>query len=64
MTPVIIRYLKKVSPRLRAYGFEVQESMGEMTSNSEEMVSGQRVIKIFGAAGYELKRFVDIVKKI
>jgi len=63
MTPVIIRYLKKVSPRLRAYGFEVQESMGEMTSNSEETVSGQRVIKIFGAAGYELKRFVDIVKK-
>ena len=29
MTPVIIRYLKKVSPRLRSFGFEVQENHGE-----------------------------------
>jgi subfamily B ATP-binding cassette protein MsbA len=63
MAPVIARYLKKVSPRLRAFGFEVQESMGQMTSAAEEAVSGQRVIKVFGAAKYELKRFAEIVQR-
>ena len=63
MTPVIIRYLKKVSPRLRSFGFEVQETMGNMTSASEEAVTGQRVIKVFGAINYELQRFISIVKK-
>jgi subfamily B ATP-binding cassette protein MsbA len=63
MTPVIIRYLKKVSPRLRSFGFEVQETMGNMTSASEEAVTGQRVIKVFGAINYELQRFTSIVKK-
>ena len=63
MTPVIIRYLKKVSPRLRSFGFEVQETMGNMTSTSEEVVTGQRVIKVFGAINYELQRFISIVKK-
>lgn len=63
MTPVIIRYLKKVSPRLRSFGFEVQETMGNMTSVSEEAVTGQRVIKVFGAINYELQRFKSIVKK-
>tara|TARA_B100000035_G_scaffold315431_1_gene336149 strand:- start:23401 stop:25149 length:1749 start_codon:yes stop_codon:yes gene_type:complete len=63
MTPVIIRYLKKVSPRLRSFGFEVQETMGNMTSASEEAVTGQRVIKVFGAINYEFQRFTSIVKK-
>ena len=60
MTPVIIRYLKKVSPRLRAYGFEVQESMGDMTRISEEAIASQRIVKIFGTAFFELKRFTNI----
>jgi subfamily B ATP-binding cassette protein MsbA len=63
MAPVIVRYLKKVSPRLRAYGYEVQEAMGEMTSTSEEVVSGPRVIKIFGAIKYEMNRFMKVVHR-
>ncbi len=55
--PIIIIYLKKVSPRLRDSGKEAQITMGDMTRVSEEAISGQRIIKIFGTAKYELQRF-------
>jgi subfamily B ATP-binding cassette protein MsbA len=35
--------------------------MGEMTQVCEEAVSGQRMVKIFGGADYELSRFSDVV---
>jgi len=35
----------------------VQETMGDMTRISEEAISGQRIVKIFGTSLYELKRF-------
>jgi len=55
--PIIVFYLKKVSPRLRDAGQEIQETMGDMTRVAEEGISGQRIVKIFGTAKYELQRF-------
>jgi subfamily B ATP-binding cassette protein MsbA len=55
--PIIIFYIKKVSPKLRATGNEAIESWYDMVRTSEESVSGQRIIKIFGTAKYELDRF-------
>ena len=55
--PIIIFYLKKISPKLRSAGKEVQETMGDMTRISEEAIAGQRIVKIFGTSLYELKRF-------
>jgi len=55
--PIIIIYLKKISPRLRSAGKEAQITMGDMTRVSEEAISGQKIIKIFGTAKYELQRF-------
>ena len=59
----MIFYLKKISPKLRESAREVQASMGEMTSASEEAISGQRIVKIFGSSMYELKRFFKIVTR-
>ena len=50
MAPIMGLYLKKVSPRLRQAGSEVQESMGDMTRISEEAIASQRIVKIFGTA--------------
>jgi len=57
--PIIITYLKKVSPRLREAGKEGLKSMADMTRVSEEAVAGQRIIKIFGATKFELDRFAS-----
>lgn len=55
--PVLVIYLKIVSPKLRSAGKELQETMGDMTRVSEEAITGNRIVKIFGTALYELKRF-------
>jgi ATP-binding cassette, subfamily B, bacterial MsbA len=57
MAPIMAFYLKIVSPKLRVAGTEVQLSMGDMTRVSEEAISAQRIVKIFGAGNYELSRF-------
>ena len=57
MAPIMAFYLKVVSPKLRRAGTEVQLSMGDMTRVSEEAISAQRIVKIFGAGKFELSRF-------
>ncbi len=59
MTPLIVWYLRKMTPRIRASGKLAQESVGDMTRILEESVSGQRVVKIFGGEEYENRRFAE-----
>ncbi|MBL6685831.1 MAG: lipid A export permease/ATP-binding protein MsbA [Methylophilaceae bacterium] len=57
MIPIIAFYLKKISPKLRSTGKEIQETMGNMTQVSEEVITSQKIVRIFNAGLYELKRF-------
>jgi subfamily B ATP-binding cassette protein MsbA len=61
MAPLMVFYLKLVSPKLRKAGGEVQTTMGDMTSASEEAISGQRIVKIFESSLFEFKKFSQIV---
>lgn len=61
MAPLMAFYLKLMTPKLRASGKTVQQSMGEMTKVAEEAISGQRIVKIFGGANYEFERFAKEV---
>lgn len=61
--PIMAIYLKKMTPKLREAGRTVQGTMGEMTQVAEEACSGQRMVKIFGGAQYELNRFASVVAK-
>jgi subfamily B ATP-binding cassette protein MsbA len=61
IAPLMAFYLKAMTPKLRFAGKAVQGSMGEMTQVGEEAVSGQRMVKIFGGAEYEFKRFAGAV---
>jgi len=59
--PFITLYLRKITPKLKANAKNVQYSMGEMTKSAEEAISGQRIVKIFGAQDFEYQRFAEIV---
>jgi len=61
MAPIMAYYLRLVSPKLRKAGSEVQSTMGDMTSASEEAISGQRIVKIFESSIFEFKKFAQIV---
>ncbi len=63
IAPLIAIYLKKMTPKLRASGQFVQQSVGEMTKAAEEAIAGQRIVKIFGASHYEFERFASIAGK-
>lgn len=64
LAPLMVVYLRAMSPRLRATGKNIQEAMGELTMASDEAISGQRIVKIFGSRNYEISRFALITKKI
>lgn len=61
--PVITRYLKKMTPKLRQSGKQVQTSMADMSQVIEEAASGHRVVKVFNGEAYEYQRFSQIVAK-
>ena len=63
VTPFMALYLRKMTPKLHANAKKVQLGIGEMTKVAEEAISGQRIVKIFGAQTYEDKRFSDVVDK-
>ena len=64
LAPLMAVYLTAMSPRLRSAGKTVQETMGKMTMASDEAISGQRIVKIFGSSHYEILRFSKITAKI
>lgn len=61
VAPFMVLYLRKTTPKLRANAKKVQLAVGEMTKVSEEAISGQRIVKIFGAQDYEDQRFSKVV---
>ena len=63
ITPLMALYIRKMIPKLRANAKKVQLGVGEMTKSAEEAISGQRIVKIFGAQDYENQRFGAIVTR-
>ena len=63
IAPLMALYIKKMTPKLRVAGKQVQQSVGEMTQVAEEAIAGQRIVKIFGATDYEFERFANVAAK-
>lgn len=59
ITPWMGVYLKRMSPKLRNAGRSVQESVADMTQIVEEVVNGQRVVKLYAGDAYEYARFAE-----
>ncbi len=58
--PLIVLYMRQMTPKVRSASRAVQDSMGAMTQTIEEAVVGQRVVKIFGGMDYENERFAAV----
>jgi len=60
IAPFIALLVTKVSKKLRSLSKNVQDSMGDMTHITSELVMGSRVVKCFGGSDYEIKRFKKV----
>ncbi len=60
LMPTLSVLVRKFSKRLRAVGKSHLAAIGDMTTSVEEVISGNRVVKIYGGEEYEKKRFASI----
>jgi len=54
--PLIAAIVRILSIAFRRYSSRIQDSVGEVTQVTEEIISGNRVVKIFGGYDYEKDR--------
>ncbi|MGZ8185634.1 MAG: lipid A export permease/ATP-binding protein MsbA [Methylobacter sp.] len=59
ITPVIVVLVTYVSKRLRTISKRIQESIGDMTHITSELVGGHRVVRSYGGEDYERRRFLE-----
>jgi len=58
--PVIAALVRILGMAFRRYSGRIQDSVGEVTQVTEEIVSGNRVVKIFGGYDYEKDRLEQV----
>lgn len=56
-TPLIGLMVYQVSSRFRRLSKNIQDSMGDVSHVSSEIIDGHREVKTFGSQSYEIKRF-------
>ena len=59
ITPIIAWLVNYVSKRLRMLSKKIQESIGDMTHITSELVNGHRVVRSYGGENYERQRFIE-----
>ncbi|HET7176337.1 MAG TPA: lipid A export permease/ATP-binding protein MsbA [Gammaproteobacteria bacterium] len=58
--PVIALLSRYISERFRRYSRRIQDSMGDVTKVAEEVITGQRIVKLFGGRSHETERFDQV----
>lgn len=58
--PLIMLLLRHVTARFRRYSTRIQDSMGEVTGVTSEVIDGHREVKTFGGQEYERGRFDEV----
>jgi subfamily B ATP-binding cassette protein MsbA len=58
--PVIAVLIRVLGIAFRRYSNRIQDSVGEVTQVTEEIVRGNRVVKMFGGYEYERDRLADV----
>lgn len=58
ISPIIAVLVRYVSKRLRMLSKKIQESIGDMTHITSELVNGHRVVRSYGGEEYEKTRFL------
>ena len=63
-SPVVAGFVLYISKSFRRLSHKIQDSMGDITHVAEEMIEGQRIVKIFGGQEYEAKQFEKANEKV
>ena len=61
--PVIAFLVRYISERFRRYSRRIQDSMGDVTKVADEVIVGQRIVKLFGGRDHEARRFEAVNEK-
>jgi subfamily B ATP-binding cassette protein MsbA len=57
--PIIAFVMSKINKRLRSLNREQQGLTSELAYIVEEAAAGYKIVKVHGAEGYEMRRFMD-----
>ncbi|MEX0975985.1 MAG: lipid A export permease/ATP-binding protein MsbA [Woeseia sp.] len=60
LLPVIAILIQALGKAFRRYSGRIQDSIGEVTHVSEEVLTGNRVVRIFGGYEYEKERLDEV----
>jgi subfamily B ATP-binding cassette protein MsbA len=60
LIPVVAALVRIMGVAFRRYSSRIQDSVGEVTQVTEEIVTGNRVVKIFGGYDYEKQRMDEV----
>lgn len=60
LLPIIAVIIQLLSKAFRRYSNRIQDSVGEVAQVTDEVLVGNRVVKVFGGYDYELQRLVDV----
>mgnify|MGYP002397594731 FL=1 len=64
LIPAVTFLVKAISKRLRRISQELQRRMGIMTHTLEEVITGYKVVRLFGGQSYEQRRFDETANKV
>ena len=60
LLPIIAVLIQVLGRAFRRYSGRIQDSVGEVTQVTDEVLRGNRVVKIFGGNDYETERLFDV----
>jgi len=60
LLPIIAALIRVLGKAFRRYSGRIQDSIGEVTQVTEEVLTGNRVVKIFGGYDYESERLAEV----
>ncbi|HEY1991288.1 MAG TPA: lipid A export permease/ATP-binding protein MsbA, partial [Gammaproteobacteria bacterium] len=61
--PLVTLLMRYISDRFRRYSRRIQDSMGDVTKVADEVIVGQRIVKLFGGRDHETRRFEEVNEK-
>lgn len=60
IAPFVVMLVTYVTKRFRKISQRIQQSMGQVTHVTQEMIEGHRVVKVFGGSDYEQAQFEKV----
>ncbi|MDP1244360.1 ABC transporter transmembrane domain-containing protein, partial [Klebsiella pneumoniae] len=64
VSPFVSVSIRVVSKRFRNISMNMQNTMGQVTTSSEQMLKGHKVVLMFGGQDVETKRFDKVSYKM